>query len=230
MAHRLNVRHIVHEAVHVFTHADKGIFSLIPMVLFRPGILALQYVEGKRKRYFSIFQYLILIVGVVTFIMAKTDFMENMAEAINPNLTKSSARVQAVQHKWMSILQQYFNLFLFAMIPIFSFFSWLFFRSRRYNYAENFVLQAAIQAQINTYSLFLVLPMAFFSSKEFRSLVVVISMFILIVSYAVANRQFFKVSVVQALFKGLLVYICTYIIFIIVIFISIIILIMQYEK
>ena len=71
VAHRLDVKHVVHEAVHVFTHADKGIFPLIPAVLFRPGLVALDYVQGRRKRYFSIFQYLLIIVGVATYIVTK---------------------------------------------------------------------------------------------------------------------------------------------------------------
>lgn len=229
LAHRLDTKHIVHEAIHVFTHADKGIFSLIPMVLFRPGTLALQYVEGKRKRYFSIFQYLILVVGIITFIMSKTHYMENVMQTINPETAKASARVVAVQTKIMSTLQHYFNLFLFALLPVFSFFSWLFFKSTKYNYAENFVLHAAIQAQITTISLF-ILPISLLLGKQFQGVVIVFSLLILFACNTIANRQFFKVSVLQAFFKGLLVYICTNLIEIILVGVAIFILVMQYKK
>ena len=229
IAHRLDTKHIVHEAVHVFTHADKGIFSLIPMVLLRPGVLALQYVEGKRKRYFSIFQYLILVVGIITFIMSKTHYMENMAQAINPETTKASARVLAVQGRLMNMLQHYFNIFLFAFLPVFSFFSWLFFRSKGYNYAENFVLQASIQAQLNTFSLFII-PLSYLLGKNFQGVIIALSFILLLLANTIANRQFFKVSWPKAFFKGLIIYICTNIVQIIVIFITIIILIKQYKK
>ena len=229
IAHRLDIKHIAHEAVHVFTHADKGIFSLIPMVLFRPGTLALQYVEGKRKRYFSIFQYLILVVGIITFIMSKSNYMENVMQTINPDSVKTSARVAAVQAKINGALQQYFNLFLFALIPVFSFFSWLFFRSKKYNYAENFVLQAAIQAQTTTISLF-TLPMSLLLGKKFQGIIIIFSLLVFITCNTVANRQFFRVSGVQAFFKGLLVYICTNIIQVIIIAIAMFILAMQYKK
>jgi hypothetical protein len=84
--------------------------------------------------------------------------------------------VQAVQQKWMSIFQQYLNLFLFALIPVFSFFSWLFFRSKKYNYAENLVLQAAVQAQINTYSILITVPLLSISGENYRGFVLLLSM------------------------------------------------------
>ena len=230
VAHRLHTKHIAHEAVHVFTHADKGIFALIPMVLFRPGTLTLQYVQGKRKSYFNIFQYLVLVVGISVFIMSKTHFMENIAETINPGISKESARVQAVQSKWMSVLQQYMNLFLFALIPVFSFFSWLFFKSKKYNYAENLVLQAATQAQINTYSIFLTLPLVFLTGKAYQGLVFFLSIVVMLSCFAAANRQFFKVSMIQAFFKGLLIYICTNIVQVMIIMVVVFVLALQYKK
>src|SRR5688500_2336016 len=138
IAHRLDFHHILHETVHVFTHTDKGIFSLIPAVLFRPGIVALDYVEGKRKRYFSIFQYLIIVVGITTFLMAKTQMMELMAETFGD--AEESARMKAVLAKVMAIMREYLNLLMFALIPVYAFFSWLFFKKKGYNYAENIVL------------------------------------------------------------------------------------------
>ena len=230
IAHRLDTKHIVHEAVHVFTHADKGLFALIPMVLFRPGILALEYIEGKRKRYFNIFQYLVFVVGISVFIMSKTDFMDTVVQTVNPDISKASARVQAVQNQWMNVLRQYMNLFLFALIPVFSFFSWLFFRSKTYNYAENLVLQAATQAQINTYSIFLTLPLVFLTGKTYRGLVFLLSIVVMLSCFTVANRQFFKVSTMQAFFKGLLIYICTNLVQVILIMAAVFILILQYKK
>ena len=229
LAHRLDSKHIAHELVHVFTHTDKGIFSFIPMILLRPGTLALEYVEGRRKRYFNMFQYLILVVGVITFIMSKTNYMENMMETFNLSTEKSSARVAAVSARINGVIQQYFNLFLFALIPVFSFFSWLFFKAKKYNYAENFVLQAAIQAQITTISLF-TLPISLLLGKQFQGIMMIISLVVLVACNTIANRQFFKVSGLQAFFKGLLVYICTNIVEIIVVAIAVYILAINYKK
>ena len=229
LAHRLDSKHIAHELVHVFTHTDKGIFSFIPMILLRPGTLALEYVEGRRKRYFNMFQYLILVVGIITFIMSKTHYMENVLETMNSDAVKASQRVLAVQAKISGVMQHYFNLVLFGLIPVFSFFCWLFFKKKGYNYAENFVLQAAILAQTTTISIF-ILPISFLLGKQFQGLMMFFSLLILIICHTVANRQFFKISTGQAFIKGLLVYICTSLVQAIVVAIVVFILAMNYTK
>lgn len=144
--HRLDIKHILHEAVHVFTHTDKGIFSLIPKILFQSGKVALDYVSGKTKRHFNIFQYLLIVVGIVTLIISKTRFMEATLETMNTlSGAPISAKMSATQKEIIGFFQKYINLVLFAFIPVFALFSWLFFKSKRYNYAENVVLQVAIQ-------------------------------------------------------------------------------------
>lgn len=69
--HRYTVGHVLHELLHVFTHADKGIFSFAKNILVKPGTVALDLVEGRRKRYFNLFQYLLLIVGGYHFFNRK---------------------------------------------------------------------------------------------------------------------------------------------------------------
>ncbi|MBK8609293.1 MAG: DUF3667 domain-containing protein [Chitinophagaceae bacterium] len=69
--HRYSVKHILHELLHVFTHADKGIFSFAWQLLTRPGHIAQDLVAGKRKKYFNLFQYLIIIVGLATWWLLK---------------------------------------------------------------------------------------------------------------------------------------------------------------
>ena len=108
-AHRLDVKHVLHETIHVFTHADKGIFAFIPNILTRPGIMALEYVQGKRKKYFNPFQYLLLIVGVVVFLVVKSNMMENMLDSTpTPGLTSKQI---ATQKAFAGIMQNISMLF-----------------------------------------------------------------------------------------------------------------------
>lgn len=51
--HRLTLGHFIHETTHALTHTDKGILLLIKELFVRPGIVAREYVEGKRKKYFN---------------------------------------------------------------------------------------------------------------------------------------------------------------------------------
>ena len=196
--------------MHVFTHTDKGIFSLIPALLLRPGEVALDYVEGKRKRYFSIFQYLILIVGLTTFLVAKTGMMEAMMSSMSD--ADGSVRIKAVQAKITGFMQQYLNLVMFAMIPVYAFFNWLLFKKKGYNYAEQLVLQVAIQGMMNTYSLFIILPVAYFFGKTATISLAVMAFILMFTAFTIGNRQFFKVSWSQAFLKGLLMYVFSYIV------------------
>lgn len=209
-AHRLDIKHIIHEVIHVFTHTDRSIFSLIPKILFQSGNVALDYVQGRRKRHFNIFQYLLIVVGIVTFIVAQSDYIKDSLESMNILDTQpTSGRMATAEKEITGLVQKYTNLVLVAFLPIFSLFSWLFFKSRGYNYVENLVLQVAIQSQINTYSLFLVFPLILFLPKDQHFIVPGIILTILIVANTLAYRQFYKVSWAHAFLKGIAIYICT---------------------
>src|SRR5690606_17116595 len=62
--HRLNTRFLFHEGVHYLTHADKGIFHLIRDLAVKRGVVAREYIAGKRRKYFSPLP-LVMLVGAV---------------------------------------------------------------------------------------------------------------------------------------------------------------------
>jgi hypothetical protein len=63
--HRLSLHDITHALVHVFTHADRSVFSLVRDLAHKPGRVAREYVAGKRRRYFNPFTFAIVVIGVV---------------------------------------------------------------------------------------------------------------------------------------------------------------------
>jgi len=202
-AHRLDVKHVLHEAVHVFTHADKGIFAFIPNILTRPGAMALEYVEGKRKKYFNPFQYLLLIVGVVVFLVVKSNMMEGMLDSTN--VQGLSARQLATQKTFIGVMQKYFNVILLLFIPVFGFFSYLFFKKKKYNYAENIVLICFIQAQQNTISLMTFSLFFVFHTQTMMTVAMIFSFLISILTYGIGFKQFFKVSLFHGVLKAVLI-------------------------
>jgi hypothetical protein len=215
--HRYTAGHVLHELVHVFTHADKGIFSFARNILVKPGIVALDMVEGKRKRYFNLFQYLLIVVGFVTFIMVKADFMSAMMKNINTaNNTQMSSNLAAIQQEAGQLLQKYMNIFQMLLIPVYAFFTWLFIGKKKYNYAENIVLHTAGSAQTNTIALITTPLMLVSMNATFISLQVFISLGIFIFSFALCYRQFFKFSILKSTLYALLVFVCSYIVQIII--------------
>src|SRR5579864_2451240 len=69
--HRLDLKHILHEFIHAFLHADKGIFLLVKQLAQEPGLTALSYVNGSRKKYFNPVSFLLIAGGLAFFLRYK---------------------------------------------------------------------------------------------------------------------------------------------------------------
>ena len=67
---------LLHDAWHVLTHVDARLWLTLKTLLFRPGLLTLEYVAGRRARYIPPFQ-LYLVVSVALF--ALPSFLEHLA-------------------------------------------------------------------------------------------------------------------------------------------------------
>lgn len=221
ITHRYTIAHIMHEVVHVFTHADKGIFSFARNLLVKPGIVALDLVQGKRKRYFNLFQYLILVGGIITFLMAKSHFYENvLANNVSAANIEVSTKQAAFQKDVLGFMQKYNNLLMLSLIPVFAFFGWLFTGRKKYNYAENIVLFAAIIAQSTTIGIATALAAFFLKPGTWLSVYIFISFLIGLLCFIIGMRQFYKLRVLKSILLSVLVYGCTYLVQIIIMIIT----------
>jgi len=64
--HRITFHHVWHESIHAVTHADKGIFHLIKDLVLQPGkVLSAYILEGKRKKYFNPFTFILIMAGLL---------------------------------------------------------------------------------------------------------------------------------------------------------------------
>lgn len=58
--HRITFKHfILHDILHGVWHFERGILFTLKEAIIRPGNAALDYISGKRVRYYNVF-YLIL--------------------------------------------------------------------------------------------------------------------------------------------------------------------------
>jgi Protein of unknown function (DUF3667) len=212
--HRFTISHVVHELVHVFTHADKGIFSFAWNVIKKPGTIALDLVEGRRKRYFNLFQYLLIIVGVTTFLVTQTHLVEKTFVTMNKvNNIAPSTELGRIQQSVALLLQKYNNIFQLILIPLFALFSWLFIgKSRKYNYAENIVLHAASSSQSNTLAIFTSLLFLISSTNTQYVILSFLSILVLLFSFAISYKQFYKISWLKSILFALAIFVCSYII------------------
>jgi hypothetical protein len=124
---RLTLHEIAHDLIHVILHVDRSAVSLVRMLLVRPGIVALDYVQGRRKRYFGPFGFLFFVVAAAAAAFAVTGF--------RPVPIDSSNAV-------VEFLQSHINLVMFAEVPLLAGFSRLLYSRAGFNFAEHLVLSA----------------------------------------------------------------------------------------
>ncbi|MFD2569959.1 DUF3667 domain-containing protein [Spirosoma soli] len=145
--HRFNLPHIFHEVFHAFTHADKGVFKLTKALATQPGIAAREYVlEGKRKKYFNPFTFLLLVLGlnitVNSFIKPYTGRANpaaTSAQQVSPAIPKASQPRTERQRAAMAFIEKHINIVGLVAIPVFTLVFWLYFRRTDINYAEHLV-------------------------------------------------------------------------------------------
>ncbi len=146
--HRLSFHDLSHDAIHYFTHADKGIFSLLKELISRPGIVAREYVEGRRTHYFKPLNFFLLVAAVLvlatSFLYSEVNsrsqaFEKRSGSAISPGekaaYEKASNRVRNVN----KVTGKYSNVINMLATPFIAFLFWLFYRKGRYNYIEHLV-------------------------------------------------------------------------------------------
>ncbi|UYZ61024.1 DUF3667 domain-containing protein [Hymenobacter latericus] len=139
--HRLSTAHVLHELVHVFTHADKSIFGFARQVLLAPGQVFADYLAGRRKRYFNPFQFLLLAVGLATLLSVKLHYYELIGENVQRGFQLRGASAEQVRRvgEYFGAVGKYFNVWWLSLVPVHTLVAWGVYR-RRLNYAESFLL------------------------------------------------------------------------------------------
>ncbi len=142
--HRFTIGHVLHEVFHTVTHADAGFFVLVKELAKNPGRVADEYVNGKIKKYFSPFTFLLLCVGFFVLVNNTLKTYPDAPKA-DPAILKIIPTAEQRQNYLMLIdrtgkastaLSKNSNLITVIAMPLYTFIVWLFFRRRGRNFAE----------------------------------------------------------------------------------------------
>jgi RNA polymerase subunit RPABC4/transcription elongation factor Spt4 len=168
--HRLSMSHIWHDLTHAITHTDKGFFYTIKELFYKPGIVAREYLAGKRKKYFNPFSLLVIILGV--YILANSIFKPYSPGGFTgvperPGWIKTESQRQKYDKivkrriQMGEFMNKRINIVLFVSTPFIAFILWLFYK-RRYNYAEHLSTMAYVNSFISITTIFLFAPLMYF--------------------------------------------------------------------
>ena len=125
---RLSLGDMLRELMHSFLNIERGPLAMLRSLVTRPGHMARDYVQGRRRRYYGPFATLALLVGGAALIVSLADYKMLAQDGYDPGVT--------------DLLQRHFNLLLLLQLPVLGSICTVVFRSARLTVPEHLVLVA----------------------------------------------------------------------------------------
>lgn len=125
---RLTFVELARDLLHTFTNIERGPWAMLRSLVTRPGHMARDYVEGRRRRYYGPFATLATLVGATALVVNLSGY-EMLAQ-------DGFAEVAS------DLLQRYFNLLLLLQLPLLGGACTLLFRGAGLRLPEHMVLVA----------------------------------------------------------------------------------------
>ena len=138
--HRITAKHFVtHDLLHGVWHIEKGILFTLKQALLRPGQAALEYISGKRIKYYNVFYLILVIIGLTLLANNVYDDMQFTYFKIK-NEAATSAQAKDIN----KFLGDYAKLIIYAFVPLFAFNGFLLFRRKKLNFSEHLIIAGMI--------------------------------------------------------------------------------------
>lgn len=197
--HRFTLKHFFHEFFHAFTHADKGIFQLLKLLAVRPGEVAREYVQGKRKKYFNPFTFFLILMSI--YVLSSQFFNAKEIDATVPanfqRIPNEQARAKAIGmfERGMQIRKfttKHGNIMSMVAIPLIALVFWAMYRRQPFNYAEHLTANMMFTTFANLVFTVLIFPLQKLTGGFFGYWGVYVGFLLQAVYYAWAYTGFFQ--------------------------------------
>lgn len=202
MVQRITLPYLAHELNHAITHTDKGILLLIKDLFYRPGHIAREYVEGKRKKYFNPLSFLVISSAITAYICLKVGYFHAFNDGASDSVRSKSMELITENQKLLELV---------LIFPLLAFFSWIYFNPRKFTFAEVAVLGAFLLGQMNVLRVFIFVPVFLITSLPVETVDNMLHV-VTLVYFIVAFRQFFHQHIALTIIKAILVTV-SYIVF-----------------
>lgn len=215
---RISAITLIHDFFRSLFDIDKGILHLIKGLATAPGTVAINYVEGKRKRYFNPFGFLAICVAFSVIVsnwvapyeslpkVNDIDVMDMPTKELRKLSLTANERATAVQN----FVNQNMNIITVLIIPYVAFMLWLFFRKAKRNLSEiilAYILFTGFGTIISTF--FLYLPMIFLRSHLAFIILIWSSLLLQTLYYTWGMTTFFGYRTSKGFIKVLSVFLLT---------------------
>ncbi|WP_316771797.1 DUF3667 domain-containing protein [Pedobacter frigiditerrae] len=211
--HRFTISHFFHEAFHAFTHADKGLLYLLKELAIRPGIVAKEYIAGKRKKYYNPFTFFLLLAG---FFVLSSTFSASLSEKKDPipeGISKienpvKKAEAMEMYHR-VGVVKNFFtknsNFVQMIAVPFFAFYFWVIYYRKRYNYSEHLVANLMFVSFANLAFSIIALPLlGVLKGSHWEPLIPLLALLLQLIYFVVAYKGFVELKGFWPMFKIIL--------------------------
>lgn len=149
--HRITFKHFLfHDVLHGTFHFEKGMLFTGKQALLRPGQAALDYISGKRIRFYNVFYLILITIGLIIFLHHFYDVLDsdksetpivNQAQLSDANIAMNKVFAQS-------------KLIIFLFVPFSALTSFLLFRRKKLNLSEHAIIAGMILLGMLLISLF----------------------------------------------------------------------------
>lgn len=132
--HRYSIVHFIeHDFVHGVWHIEKGIFFTLKALFTRPGHSVREFIDGKRVNYYS-------FVGLILMILAASALLASHVHIKMADLMPQASKETASSVEKFTTENP--KLVVLITVPLYSLFSFLWFRKVKLNFSEHLVMNS----------------------------------------------------------------------------------------
>ncbi|MES2478762.1 MAG: DUF3667 domain-containing protein [Bacteroidota bacterium] len=133
--HRITFKHfLLHDLLHGTFHIDKGILYTAKQSITRPGQAALDYISGKRIRFYNVFYLILITLGLMLFVR----HIDDLFNGTEPIKVRANANEATRNLDKMFAEKSKFLILLF--LPFAAINSFILFRKRKLNLSEHTII------------------------------------------------------------------------------------------
>ncbi len=140
--HRISLKNFIfHDILHGTFHLEKGILFTAKGALTRPGKAALDYIAGKRSRYYNVFYLILITIGLIIFMH---HFQDELDRSLDEKITQDAPNLNEASKALNSIFSEKSKIIIFLFVPFAAFNSFILFRRKKLNLSEHAILAGMI--------------------------------------------------------------------------------------
>ena len=129
--HRITFKHFIfHDLLHGVWHLEKGILFTLKEAFVRPGQAALDYISGKRVRYYNVFYLSLLMIGLHYLLLNLYEHFRDEAVNVDPQSGPN----------FNTFFNENAKFILFSIVHILGLNGYLFFKRLQLNLAEHLII------------------------------------------------------------------------------------------